>query len=302
VFSGEQKLSASDYEKINSWVANDLSSSNAEWKIVVMHNPVYSLVSDTVSTAVKRAQLFEAGGVSLILCGHQHVYCRSFQLTEGSIDYDNGITQIMGNASWKEYSSDDDSLMEKTESNISNYQVIHINGDSLTVQSYDSSTGTRIFSPDADMTRAMFGTVLGRLAKADQTSAESTTFTDVDKSSWYASYVEWASSKEIVGGITSDSFAPDQAVTREQLIAILYRYAKTEGMSVTVLDNAGLNAFSDSAKISSWASDAFLRAADKGIISGNTGVLDPQGYATRAQVAQIIFNFCQKYQLDGGKA
>ena len=126
---------------INSWVENDLRASNAKWKIVLTHVPVYAIHSDTTADKAKEnwAPIFEREGVNLVFVGHQHVYSRLKPLTNGSVDYENGVTYIMGNSGLKHYSSADETLAERTIYNIPTYQFVAADGDSLTVQTFDAA-------------------------------------------------------------------------------------------------------------------------------------------------------------------
>ncbi|SHH97971.1 S-layer homology domain-containing protein [Sporobacter termitidis DSM 10068] len=151
-------------------------------------------------------------------------------------------------------------------------------------------TGGRKFSPDDAMTRAMLVTVLSRLAKADADALAPPAFSDVPADAWYAKAVSWGVESGVTGGVSAESFAPDAAVTREQLAAFLYRYAQSAGLALAA-GSVGLDAFSDAAEVSGWASEAMSWAVGAGIINGSGGRLDPQGAATRAQVAQVMMNF-----------
>ena len=145
-------------------------------------------------------------------------------------------------------------------------------------------------SPEITMTRGMFVTVLGRKAKIDQTKYDGTTaFTDVDKGEYYAPYVQWANKYDIVNGMTATTFDPSGEISREQMAAILYRYAKATEHDVTAA-SAKYDAFSDKTTTADWAKEAFIWATDKGAINGSSGKLDPKGKSSRAQVAQIMYN------------
>ncbi len=140
------------------------------------------------------------------------------------------------------------------------------------------------FAPDGKMDRAMVATVLYRLedAKAHGTA----NFTDVPAGTWYSDAVAWASENGIVKG-TGDGFDPAGGVTREQLAAMLYRYAQSVGLDTKV--SGSLDKFSDSRETSSWAKEAMTWAVGAGLIGGKGGsVLDPAGSATRAEVAAIM--------------
>lgn len=132
------------------------------------------------------------------------------------------------------------------------------------------------FSPNTNMTRAMLMTVLARL-DGQETSGGAT---------WYAKAMDWAKAQGI-----SDGSAPDGNVTREQLVTMLYRYAKPEKAE------GGLNQFADAGSVSDWAKEAMEWAVANGIVTGKSGArLDPQGTATRAEVATIIQRFAEKTQ------
>lgn len=147
-------------------------------------------------------------------------------------------------------------------------------------------TDTNIFSPDMATTRAMLVTVLWRIA--DCPAAEAASFTDVAANEWYTNAIAWAEEAGIASGYPDGTFAPMQAVTREEAAALLYRYAEKAGMDVTAADN--LSAFADRSAIQSYALPAMQWAVGSGLISGVSNIeLDPQGTATRAQVAAILW-------------
>jgi len=153
-------------------------------------------------------------------------------------------------------------------------------------------TGARTFSPNSSMTRAMFVTVLYRLAGQPYVSTASMAFSDVrDPNAYYYNAVAWASSSGIVTGYVDGTFRPDVSITREQMAAIMYRYADYAGYSVQISSAEKFNAFPDSGDVSDWAVNALIWATDRGIINGADGKLLPANTATRAQVAQIIMNF-----------
>ena len=147
------------------------------------------------------------------------------------------------------------------------------------------------FAPYDPMTRAMLVTVLHRLDGADASGTNS--FTDVLNSKWYTNAIAWASANGIVEGLSGNRFAPNAPITREQLAAILFRYAKACGYDVSA--RAELTAYADAAQVSTWAGDAMRWAVAAGLISGRSGAqLAPKGEATRAEVAVILMNFVQK--------
>ena len=151
-----------------------------------------------------------------------------------------------------------------------------------------SGTDSRSFSPNASMTRAMLVTVLYRL-EGEPTVTGRSSFTDVRSGAYYEKSVIWAAANGIVTGTDSTSFSPDAKVTREQLAAILYRYAQYRKLDTDT--SAKLNSFTDADSVSAYASEALGWAVSEGLINGASGKLMPKGDATRAQVAAILHRF-----------
>lgn len=151
-----------------------------------------------------------------------------------------------------------------------------------------SGTDSRSFSPNASMTRAMLVTVLYRL-EGEPTVTGRSSFTDVRSGAYYEKSVIWAAANGIVTGTDSTSFSPDAKVTREQLAAILYRYAQYRKLDTDA--SAKLNSFTDADSVSAYASEALGWAVSEGLINGASGKLMPKGDATRAQVAAILHRF-----------
>lgn len=156
-----------------------------------------------------------------------------------------------------------------------------------------TGTSATTFAPNGTMNRAMIVTVLYRLEKSPAVTGASK-FTDVPAGQWYSDAVAWAAANKIVNGYDETTFGPMNAVTREQMAAILFRYEQVKGLeNVTLEEN--LNRFPDQNKISSYAIPALQWAVGQKIINGNAdGTLDPTGTATRAQVAQIFTNLLNK--------
>lgn len=152
-----------------------------------------------------------------------------------------------------------------------------------------TGTSATTFAPNGTMNRAMIVTVLYRLEKSPAVTGASK-FTDVPAGQWYSDTVAWAAANKIVNGYDETTFGPMNAVTREQMAAILFRYEQVKGLeNVTLEEN--LNRFPDQNKISAYAIPALQWAVGQKIINGNAdGTLDPTGTATRAQVAQIFTN------------
>lgn len=153
-----------------------------------------------------------------------------------------------------------------------------------------NGTSAQTFSPDSSMTRGMVVTVLARMAKAETTGAASK-FTDVAAGAWYAPGVAWASENGIVTGVGRGRFAPDTAVTREQLCTMLARYAAFAKLSLA----RGTDwAAADSESVSTWAEDAVDSLKACGVLAGKPGNrIDPQGLATRAEVAVVLQRFAE---------
>lgn len=156
-----------------------------------------------------------------------------------------------------------------------------------------TGTSATTFAPNGTMNRAMIVTVLYRLEKSPAVTGASK-FTDVPAGQWYSDAVAWAAANKIVNGYDETTFGPMNAVTREQMAAILFRYEQYKGLeNVTLEEN--LNRFPDQDKISAYAIPALQWAVGQKIINGNAdGTLDPTGTATRAQVAQIFTNLLNK--------
>ena len=160
---------------------------------------------------------------------------------------------------------------------------------------YFNGVSSTEFKPDGTMTRAMFATAVGRLAGIDESAYAGSSFSDVPAGQWYSAYVKWASDNSIVNGVGDGRFDPDGEITREQMAALLYRYAQYAGVDVKPAAGAAaaFAAFPDSPSVSTYARDAVTWAVGAGIINGSDGRLLPQGDATRAQVAQIIRNYAE---------
>ena len=156
-----------------------------------------------------------------------------------------------------------------------------------------SGTSATAFSPGSSMTRGMFVTVLHRLDGKPATGTGGG-FTDVrNPSAYYYDAVTWADANGIVRGYSDGTFRPDRLVTREEMAVFMHRYASFKGRIMTAPGNA-YDAFPDMGDVSSFAASAMRWAVSWEVISGSGGRLLPQSSATRAQVAQIILNYCEK--------
>lgn len=152
-----------------------------------------------------------------------------------------------------------------------------------------SGTSAGTFAPNAPMTRGMFVRVLANKAGINTSQYADSSFSDVQAGTWYAGPVEWAAENNIVAGIGGGKFAPSRNVTREQMAVILYNYARYAGCNL--MSRAGaMVRFSDCGKISGYAWHPMEWAVTHGLLAGSGGKLNPQGTATRAQVAQVFKN------------
>ena len=157
--------------------------------------------------------------------------------------------------------------------------------DFVSARALFQGTSPDRFSPRGTMTRSMLATVLWRLENEAFVQGD-TVFSDVPSGTWYTDAVRWAAAQKIVEG-SGDRFAPTRPVTREQLAAMLYRYAASAGFDVSARDP--LSAFSDADQLSPWAKDAMEWAVAQGLITGKSGaLLDASGLATRAEVAVLF--------------
>lgn len=153
-----------------------------------------------------------------------------------------------------------------------------------------NGTSATMFQPDATTTRGMIVTMLYRLE--GEPSADASAFTDVAADAWYADAVGWAAANGVVNGVSETAFAPDDPITREQMAAILYRYAAWKDYDVSASQD--LSVYSDASQISAYAQMAMQWTNAEGLITGNTATtLNPQGEATRAEVATILMRFCE---------
>ena len=151
-----------------------------------------------------------------------------------------------------------------------------------------TGTSATTFEPNTSTTRAMIVAILARLENV--TSADSAGFTDVADGDWYATAVNWAASEGIVGGFGDGTFQPNAPITREQMASILYRYAEYKGFDVSA--RTDLSHYSDQPSV--WAEDVLSWAVAEGLLAGVTDdQLQPQGDATRAQVAAILERFLE---------
>ena len=156
-----------------------------------------------------------------------------------------------------------------------------------------NGTGANTFEPESTMTRAMLVTVLWRYAGAPKPGANP--FTDVPNGKWYTDAVAWAAENGVVNGVGDGKFEPDGSVTREQMATILYRYAQKVGIDTS--KHTELSAFPDASRVSAYARAAMQWIVAEGVIGGSRengqDWLNPQGNATRAEVATILMRFIE---------
>ena len=161
-------------------------------------------------------------------------------------------------------------------------------------------TSKTLFSPHGTATRGMMATILWRMDGSPAPKGKNS-FTDVEAGKWYADAITWTAENGIFAGYGKDKFGPDDPITREQLAAIFYRYADYKGYDLTVKGN--LDKFKDADKITDYAKTAMQWAVGSGLMKGKSGnLLDPQGTATRAEIAAMLHRFIEKYELVQGKA
>lgn len=154
-----------------------------------------------------------------------------------------------------------------------------------------TGTADGIFSPNMNTTRGMLVTILYRI-EGEPAVGTTSTFTDVPEGRYYANAVDWAAANGIIAGYSEQTFGPEDAITREQLAAVLYRYAEYKGLDVT--GRASLGAFSDADELSAWAEEPMAWAVRSGLFSGRgDGILAPAATATRAEIAQLLMNFAK---------
>ena len=157
-----------------------------------------------------------------------------------------------------------------------------------------------LFSAHGTATRGMMATILWRMEGSPVPKGKNS-FTDVEAGKWYADAITWTAENSIFAGYGKDKFGPDDPITREQLAAIFYRYADYKGYDLTVKGNP--DKFKDADKITDYAETAMQWAVDSGLVKGKSGnLLDPQGTATRAEIAAMLHRFIEKYELVQGKA
>ena len=149
-----------------------------------------------------------------------------------------------------------------------------------------------LFGINDTITRGQIATILWRMEESPVVNY-AMTFEDVGAGMYYAEAIRWAASEGIVGGYTATQFGPDDAITREQLAAILWRYAQYKEYDVSVGEDTNILSYADALTVSEWAVPAMQWANGAGLIQGSDNNLMPRGNATRAQAAAILHRFCE---------
>lgn len=160
------------------------------------------------------------------------------------------------------------------------------------VYSKETMTGvsSSLFAPNKVLTRAEMAEIFYNMEKKPTVTSSSKSFKDVSSNSWYYNAVTWAASVGMVNGVGDNLFAPTQSITRQEMAAMFHRYVNYKGSSSSASGN--LNTFSDGSAVSAWALDDMKWAVGAKLINGKSdGRLDPKGTATRAEIAQVLYNF-----------
>ena len=153
-----------------------------------------------------------------------------------------------------------------------------------------NGVGDNRFAPNSATTRAQLVTILYRLEGQPAVSGD-LPFTDVEAGTWYTDAILWAAQNNIVNGVSDTEFAPGDDLTRQQLVTILYRYAKAKGCDVSA--SADLSGYPDADQVQGYAQPTMAWAVAEGIVEGMDGNLNPAGNASRAQIATILMRFCE---------
>lgn len=150
------------------------------------------------------------------------------------------------------------------------------------------------FAPDSEMTRAMLVTVLYRLENTEE-KEKTHYFTDVADDEWYSDAVAWAVKNVIVNGVSETEFAPNDSITREQMAAVLYRYAQYKEQDTSIGEDTNILSYTDAEEISEYAIPAIQWMVGAGLMKGETeSTVNPQNNSTRAQVATILMRYLEQ--------
>ena len=155
-----------------------------------------------------------------------------------------------------------------------------------------AGTATNTFSPETSLTRGMLVTILERLQGDDEKASGTSSFSDVKADAYYADAVAWAKENNLIAGYTDGTFKPNKAITREEFMTILFRYALTKQYDTGIENTEGLMSYSDEASVSDYSEEAMLWAVDHQYLRGTAAnTLSPQGTTTRAQATAILMRF-----------
>ena len=155
-----------------------------------------------------------------------------------------------------------------------------------------AGTATNTFSPETSLTRGMLVTILERLQGDDEKASGTSSFSDVKADAYYADAVAWAKENNLIAGYTDGTFKPNKAITREEFMTILFRYALTKQYDTGIENTEGLMSYSDEASVSDYSEEAMLWAVDHQYLRGTAAnTLSPQGAITRAQATAILMRF-----------
>lgn len=168
----------------------------------------------------------------------------------------------------------------------------HLSVDYVLTHKMMNGVSSRAFAPNANLTRGMLVQILYNLEGKPKGTAAN--FSDVQADAWYDEAVGWAAANKVVTGYADGTFRPNAAVTREQAAAILYRYAQSKGIDVSVGENTNILSYVDVQQASEYAIPALQWAVGAGVLNGkNGGRLAPTGTATRAEIAAIMQRWCE---------
>lgn len=169
----------------------------------------------------------------------------------------------------------------------------HVSIDYVLTHSIMNGVSGTSFAPNSNLTRGMLVQILFNLEGNPQSASAS--FSDVKVDAWYAKAVGWAAANKVVTGYADGTFRPNAAVTREQAAAILYRYAQSKGIDVSVGEDTNILSYADALQASEYAIPALQWAVGAGVLNGKSGnLLAPTGTATRAEIAAIMQRWCEK--------
>lgn len=169
----------------------------------------------------------------------------------------------------------------------------HVSIDYVLTHSIMNGVSGTSFAPNSNLTRGMLVQILFNLEGKPQSASAS--FSDVKADAWYAKAIGWAATNKVVTGYADGTFRPNAAVTREQAAAILYRYAQSKGIDVSVGEDTNILSYADALQASEYAIPALQWAVGTGVLNGKSGnLLAPTGTATRAEIAAIMQRWCEK--------